>query len=233
MVHNSSSFRYIRVQEDRAVDEKAAREAIVGAMRFLEEQRLNHGTAGNVSMRFGDGALITPAGGRSTWVTPDEIVHISLDGEVRGAGKPSSEWRFHAGILRTRPEAEAVVHTHADSCVALSCLRKPLPPFHYMIASFGGNEIPCSRYEPFGSPGLADAAVAAIEGHLACLLANHGMIAMGKSLQHALDLTVKLETLARQYILSLQAGTPVLLVEAELAAVHSRYGTYAAAAMPR
>jgi L-fuculose-phosphate aldolase len=215
------------------VGEKAAREEMVNAVRFLEEKGLNHNSAGNISVRLGDGALITPAGGRSSWLTPDEIVHITLDGEVRGPGKPSSEWRFHAGILRTRPEAEAVVHTHADACVALSCLRKPLPPFHYMIASFGGNSIPCSRYEPFGSPALADAALAAIEGHLACLLANHGMIAMGKSLQHALDLTVKLETLARQYILACQAGEPVLLDEAELATVHARYGNYGAAAMPR
>ncbi|MEO3387969.1 class II aldolase/adducin family protein [Mesorhizobium sp. CAU 1741] len=215
------------------MDENSARRAIIDAVRFLEDKGLNHGSAGNVSMRFGDGALITPAGGRSAWLTPDAIVHVSLDGDVRGEGKPSSEWRFHTGILRTRPEAEAVVHTHADCCVALSSLRKPMPPFHYMIASFGGNDVPCSRYEPFGSAGLADAAVEAIEGHLACLLANHGMIAMGRSLQHALDLTVKLETLARQYILARQAGEPVLLDERELAEAHARYGTYAAAAMPR
>jgi len=215
------------------VDEKSAREAIVDAVRFLEDKRLNHGSAGNVSMRFGDGLLVTPTGGRGDWLTPDDIVHIALDGEVRGGGKPSSEWRFHAGILRTRPEAQAVVHTHADCCVALSCLRKPIPPFHYMIASFGGNDIPCSRYEPFGSPALAEVAIEAIKGHFACLLANHGMIAMGRSLQHALDLTVKLETLARQYILACQVGEPVLLDAEELVEVHSRYGSYGAAAMPR
>ena len=215
------------------MNEKSAREAMVAAVRFLEDKGLNHGSAGNVSMRLGEGALITPTGGRGDWLTPDDIVHISLDGEVSGRGKPSSEWRFHTGILRTRPEAEAVVHTHADCCVALSCLRKPIPPFHYMIASFGGKDVPCSRYEPFGSAALADVAVEAIEGHLACLLANHGMIAMGRSLQHALDLTVKLETLARQYILACQVGEPVLLDEEELVEVHARYGTYAAAAMPR
>lgn len=215
------------------MNEKSAREAMVAAVRFLEDKGLNHGSAGNVSMRLGEGALITPTGGRGDWLTPDDIVHISLDGEVSGRGKPSSEWRFHTGILRTRPEAEAVVHTHADCCVALSCLRKPIPPFHYMIASFGGNDVPCSRYEPFGSAALADVAVEAIKGHLACLLANHGMIAVGRSLQHALDLTVKLETLARQYILACQVGEPVLLDEEELVEVHARYGTYAAAAMPR
>lgn len=214
------------------MDERSKREAIVDAVRFLEDKGFNHGSAGNVSVRFGDGALITPTGGRSAWLTPDEIVHISLNGEVRNGGKPSSEWRFHTGILRKRMDAQAVVHTHADSCVALSCLRKPIPPFHYMLASFGGNEIPCSRYQPFGSAALADVAVEAIEGHLACLLANHGMIAIGRSLQHALDLTVKLETLARQYILACQAGEPVLLDEQELVAVHSRYHEYGIAAMP-
>ena len=215
------------------MDEASAREAIVDAVLFLEDKGLNHGSAGNVSVRFGDGALITPTGGRGSWLTPDEIVHVSLDGTVRGKGEPSSEWRFHTGILRRRPEAQAVVHTHADACVAVSCLRRPIPPFHYMIASFGGNEIPCSRYERFGSAELADVAVEAIEGHLACLLANHGMIAMGRSLQHALDLTVKLETLARQYILACQVGEPVLLDAEELVKVHARYGNYGAAAMPR
>lgn len=211
------------------MDEQGTREAIVAAVQFLEGKGLNHNSAGNISMRHGDGLLITPAGGRASWLTPNDIVHLSLDGEVRGEGTPSSEWRFHTGIQRRRPEAQAVVHTHADCCVALSCLRKPVPAFHYMIASFGGNEVPCSRYETFGSTSLAEAAVEAIEGHFACLLANHGMIAIGKSLQHALDLTVKLETLARQYILAKQAGEPVLLGADELADVHARYATYDAA----
>jgi len=211
------------------LDEQGARAAIVEAVRFLEEQGLNHGSAGNVSMRHGDGLLITPTGGQGRWLTPGDIVELSLDGRVRGKGKPSSEWRFHTNILAGRPEAQAVVHTHADACVALSCLRRSIPPFHYMIASFGGDEIPCSRYEPFGTAALAEAAVEALEGHNACLLANHGMIAMGRSLQHALDLTVKLETLARQYILACQAGDPVLLDADELARIHERYGEYAAA----
>jgi L-fuculose-phosphate aldolase len=211
------------------------REQLLAITRKLHGLGLNKGTSGNVSVRDGSGFLVTPTGMEVEAMTPHDMVAMIMDGEPRNRGerKPSSEWRFHAGILRTRPEAEAVVHTHADACVALSCLRRPLPPFHYMIASFGGNSIPCSRYEPFGSPALADAALEAIKGHLACLLANHGMIAKGKSLQHAMDLTVKLETLARQYILACQVGEPVLLDEAELATVHSRYGNYGAAAMPR
>ena len=214
------------------MDEGQARQSIVEAVRFLGEKGLNHGSAGHVSLRYGENLLITPTGGRGTTMRPKDVVHLSLDGTVQGEGIPSSEWRFHAGILSRRPDAHAVVHTHADSCVALSCLRKPIPAFHYMIASFGGVTVPCSRYEPFGSKALSEAAVDAIEGHYACLLANHGMIVTGRSLQHALDLTVKLETLARQYILACQAGEPVLLGDVEMAEVHRRYGTYGTAAMP-
>ncbi|HEV7416408.1 class II aldolase/adducin family protein [Tianweitania sediminis] len=214
------------------MDEQQARERIVEAVLFLEEKGLNHGSAGNVSLRLGDHLLITPTGGRGSWLKPKDIVRLSLDGTVQGDGIPSSEWRFHTGILGRRPEAQAVVHTHADCCVALSCLRKPIPAFHYMVASFGGNAIPVSRYEPFGSKALAEAAVEAIEGHYACLLANHGMIVTGRSLQHALDLTVKLETLARQYILACQAGDPVMLSDEDMVEVHRRYGNYGTAAMP-
>jgi L-fuculose-phosphate aldolase len=215
-----------------ALNGQDSRQAIVDAVRFLEENGLNHGSAGNVSVRTGDGALITPTGGRSSWLKPEGVIDISLDGDVRGEGKPSSEWRFHTQILKTRPEANAVVHTHADSCVALSCLRKPIPAFHYMIASFGGSVIPCSRYEPFGSNRLAEAALEALDGHFACLLANHGMIVMGKNLQHALDLAVKLETLARQYILALQVGEPVLLDPAEMEEVTERYRSYGIVPLP-
>ncbi|MBS9719701.1 class II aldolase/adducin family protein [Tianweitania sp. BSSL-BM11] len=214
------------------MDDIQARQSIVEAVRFLEDKGLNHGSAGNVSLRHGDHLLITPTGGRGSTMQPKDIVELALDGTVQGEGIPSSEWRFHTGILSRRPDANAVVHTHADCCVALSCLRKPIPAFHYMVASFGGVTVPCSRYESFGSKGLADAAVEAIEGHYACLLANHGMIVTGRSLQHALDLTVKLETLARQYILSCQAGEPVLLDNTEMAEVYRRYGTYGTAASP-
>jgi len=215
------------------LDEQQARQSIVEAVKFLEDKGLNHGSAGNVSLRLGDDLLITPTGGRGSTMKPEDIVRLALDGTVKGEGIASSEWRFHTGILGRRPDAHAVVHTHADCCVALSCLRKPIPAFHYMIASFGGNSVPCSKYEPFGSKALADVAVEAIEGHYACFLANHGMIVTGRSLKHAIDLTVKLETLARQYILARQAGEPVLLGDAEMAEVHRRYGTYGTTAMPQ
>jgi L-fuculose-phosphate aldolase len=215
------------------MDEAAKRAAVVAAVRALEEQGLNHGSSGNVSVRHEDGLLVTPTGARAATLGPEGVVRLALDGTVRGPGVPSSEWRFHTELTRRRAEVGAVVHTHADACVALSCLRRPIPPFHYMVASFGGTTVPCARYEPFGSDALAEAAVEASAGHRACLLANHGMIVTGRDLAHALDLAVKLETLARQYILARQAGEPVLLSEAEMAEVHRRYGHYGVGAMPR
>ncbi|MRX51812.1 class II aldolase [Paracoccus sp. S-4012] len=201
----------------------------------LETMGLNHGSSGNISMRHGERILITPAGARAANLTAARIVAIDVEGELLDDAEavPSTEWRIHTELYRDRPEIEAVVHSHADHCVALSCLQKPVPPFHYMIASFGGNSIPCAHYEPFGSDALAFAVVEAARGHMGCLMASHGMIALGRSLGQAGDLTVKLETLARQYILATKAGTPVLLTEEQLAEVHRRYRYYGHSKMPR
>ncbi|WP_244936201.1 class II aldolase/adducin family protein [Methylobacterium currus] len=215
------------------MDEFRKREAVVEAVRALDAQGLNHGSSGNVSIRHGDGLLVTPTGARAATLAPAGLVDLALDGTVRGDGIPSSEWRFHTELMRARSEIGAVIHTHADACVALSCLRRPIPAFHYMVASFGGMSVPCARYAPFGSDALAEAAVAAMAGHRACLLANHGMIAVGRDIAQALDLAVKLETLARQYILARQAGEPVLLSDDEMREVHRRYGHYGSSAMPR
>lgn len=216
--------------------EAEKRAAIVDMVAQLEDIGLNHGSSGNISMSHQGMVLITPAGARKATLTAAGIVTIDTEGQSVGKaeGVPSTEWRLHTEIYRARPEVQAVVHSHADSCVALSCLRKPMPPFHYMVASFGGDEIPCSRYEAFGSDALAHAVVEALqERYKACLMANHGMIAVGTSLGQAVDLTVKLETLARQFILARQAGEPVLLNAAELAEVHRRYPFYGKSRMPR
>jgi L-fuculose-phosphate aldolase len=208
---------------------------ICNAVSFLESAGLNHGSSGNISVRHENGLLITPAGARASNLSPERIVRLDLDGcQAEGeTGVPSTEWRLHTELYVHRPEITAVVHSHPDNCVALSCLRAPIPPFHYMVASFGGNSVPCARYEPFGSDALANAVVEAIGGHTACLMANHGMISVGKSLRQALDLAVKLETLARQYLLARQAGQPVLLTDEEMADVHHRYKFYGNSRLPR
>lgn len=209
-----------------AADGHALRAELLAVMALLEQRGFNQGSTGNVSCRVGEGILISPTGGNSTNTTSDGLVLLSPDGSVKAGGAPSSEWHMHLAIYAARPRVGAVVHTHADACVALSCLRRPIPAFHYMVAGFGGNDIPCADYATFGTAALADAAVRALAGRKACLLANHGMLAVAQSLRAAFDLAVKLETLARQYLLACQAGTPVTIPDDEMERVRARYATY-------
>lgn len=213
-------------------DDRAARDAVVAGYRAVADAGMMHGSSGNVSVRAGDGMLITPSGIDAARLAADGLVAMALDGTVRGAGLPSSEWRMHAAIYLRHPDAQAIVHTHADACVALACLRRDLPAFHYMVAGFGGDDVRCAPYAPFGSARLAQLSADAMDGRSACLLANHGMLARGATVPAAVAATVRLETLCRQYLLALQAGTPVLLDAAEMRAVHERYAHYGRGALP-
>lgn len=201
-------------------------QSLIDAAVSADELRLNAGTSGNISVRTRGGLLITPTGIPAKSLRPSLIVAMDLDGRFSGDVMPSSEWALHAEIYKARPDVDAVVHAHPDYCVALSCARQPLPPFHYMIAGFGGDDVRCSRYETFGSQALAEATVEALEGRFACLLANHGMVTVGKSVTEALSRTQKLENLARQFALCQAIGKPVLLTEDELCSVKARYKTY-------
>lgn len=214
------------------MNELELRRSLLDVVARLEEKGFNHGSSGNVSCRLGDDILITPTGGNSANLTQERLVRLDRNGETVGEGIPSSEWHMHLAILKAYPRVEAVIHTHADACVALSCLAKPIPAFHYMIASFGGSDVPCAPYAIFGTQALADGAVEVLRDRKACLLANHGMIAIGASLRSAFDLTVKLETLARQYIMARQAGEPMILSQDEMARVHERYKNYGRARLP-
>lgn len=207
-------------------DHDSIRREIIEASRHIGDRGLNSGTSGNISVRVATGMLITPTGVAPEKLDPASIVDMTLNGDWTGNSRPSSEWNMHAAIYQAFPQANAIVHAHPDHCVALSCLREALPPFHYMIASFGGDDVPCSDYEPFGTAELAQAAVRALADRNTCLLANHGMIAFGPDLATAVSRTEKLETLARQYMLARTIGQPVMLTDAELGVVKSRYRTY-------
>jgi L-fuculose-phosphate aldolase len=182
------------------------------------------GSAGNVSGRTPEGMLITPSGGDPETVT--ELVQVSLDGQAPDGGVPSSEWAMHAAVYRECPAAGFVVHAHADACTALACLGSGLPAFHYMVLQFGGDDVRCAPYVTFGTQALADHAAVAIRGRSACLLGNHGMIVCGESAAKALSAAVLLETLCRQYLLALSAGTPRLLTAGEMAEARERFKTY-------
>jgi L-fuculose-phosphate aldolase len=149
-----------------------------------------------------------------------------MDGAPRGTRKPSSEWRIHRDVFAARPEVNAVLHAHASYATALACLGRTIPAFHYMVAVAGGSDIRCAPYATFGTQELSDGALAALEDRTACLLANHGMIALGESLEAALALAVEVETLAQQYCCALQIGTPNRLSEDEMAVVLAKFKDY-------
>ena len=211
-------------------EERALREAVVATALAMNAAGINRGKSGNVSARWRDGAfdgfLVTPTGIPYDRTTPEQIVAMTLAGEARGTMLPSSEWRFHRDIYSARADAQAVVHTHAPFATTLACMHRGIPPFHYMIAVAGGKDIRCAPYATFGTQELSDHAVAALAGRRACLLANHGMIAFGASLDAALALAVEVETLAEMYWRALQIGEPALLPDAEMDRVLEEFATY-------
>lgn len=212
------------------------REAIIVKCRWMNASGLNQGTSGNISVRDGATMLITPSGVDYDVLTPEMIASMPLnaeDGRYDGPMKPSSEWHFHRDILRARPEVGAIVHTHSMYATTLAMARRDIPACHYMIAAFGGNDIRCAGYARFGTPELSQLAVEALDGRNGCLLANHGMIAIGPDLNKAMRLAVELETLAKQYYLSLAIGGPVLLTDAEMADAHAGFATYGRADPPK
>lgn len=209
-----------------AMKDRDKRQSIIDACLRMNALGINQGTSGNISIRHGDGLLITPTSTPYETMRPEQIVQMGLDGSHDPAQHPSSEWRFHRDILKARPDVEAVVHAHPTYCTALAIMGMEIPPVHYMIACAGGDSIRCAPYATFGTQELSDHAVRALEGRFACLLAHHGMIAVGRSLAKAMWLAVEVETLARQYQASLQIGKPPLLSKEEIEKVRVRMAGY-------
>jgi L-fuculose-phosphate aldolase len=208
------------------IREFAVRQSIIDGCRSLARLGVNQGTAGNISVRWTDGLLITPSGLPYDEMSADDIVFMTMDGVYEHDLVASSEWRFHRDILGHRPEVNAVVHAHPVYCTAFAMCRMEIPAAHYMIAAAGGPTIRCARYESYGTPELSVAVLEAIEDRACALLANHGMIATGPDLSEALWLAVELETLARQYAAALQIGTPHILSDAEVARTVEKFRDY-------
>ncbi len=203
------------------------REDLVATARRMSELGLTPGMSGNVSVRSPVGLLMTPSGMPYSELVGDDTVELKMDGTMRpGQRAPSTEWQLHRDILGSRPDVQAIVHTHSLYCTTMSCLRRPIPAIHYMMVLAGSDEIPCADYATFGSPELALNAVTALRGGNACLLSNHGMVALGSSLAAALRLAAEVETLASQYWHAAQLGTPHVLGRDELLEVRKRFGEY-------
>jgi ribulose-5-phosphate 4-epimerase/fuculose-1-phosphate aldolase len=204
---------------------------IVATARAMNALGINRGRAGNVSARCGDGFLVTPSALPYDRMQPSDIVYVSSDGiAAPGPHPPSTEWRFHRDILRTRADVHAIVHTHAPFATTLACLDRGIPAFHYMVARAGGHDIRCAPYATFGTQELSDHALAALHERRACLLAHHGAIALGESLDAALGLAVEVETLAEMYWRAIQVAEPRVLDPEEMRRVLERYRDYGARA---
>ncbi|WP_137157745.1 class II aldolase/adducin family protein [Rhizobium sp. FKL33] len=209
--------------------EDIIRRSIIESCRAMNASGLNQGTSGNISVRYGESMLISPSSIPYDEVTADMIASMPITGErgaYDGPKVPSVEWPFHLDIMRSRPDVNAVVHTHAPFSTILAIARKPIPACHYMIAAFGGNDVRVADYARYGTQDLSDSVLRALEGRTACLMANHGMLACGDSLKKAMWRAVELETIAKQYYHSLLIGGPALLPDEEIAGVVSAFSGY-------
>jgi len=202
------------------------REAIIRTCRRMVELDINQGTAGNVSVRIGDAFLITPSGVPYDAMTPDQIVTMTVDGRYRGPLPPTTEWRLHRAILERRSDVNVVIHTHAIYSTAVACLRRDLPAVHYYIVAGGGPSVRCAEYATYGTQELAENALAAIGDRSACLLANHGLLVLGTTLDQTFKRTFDIETVARQYVCAKQIGNPVILPDDEVERVRVKLLQY-------
>ncbi|HUX89370.1 MAG TPA: class II aldolase/adducin family protein [Gallionellaceae bacterium] len=199
---------------------------LLDASHRLVELGLNRGSSGNASVRDGDGMLITPSAMPVSEMTQASMVRMDLAGKVLEGGKPSSEWRFHRDILAARAEIGAVIHTHSTFATTIACMRRDVPAVHYMIAMAGGDHIPCTPYSVFGEQELSDHALAALQGRKACLLGNHGMIALGTDLADALAVAEEVEFVCEIYWRTLQAGGPHILSTQQMHDVKLKFVEY-------
>lgn len=202
------------------------RQNVIDTALKMNALGINQGASGNVSTRTQDGFLITPSGLDYDRLRPDDIVEVQNNGQYDGPLKPSSEWLFHRDIYAAKLDVKAVIHTHSKFATTLACLRRDLPPFHYMIAVCGGKDVRCAPYATFGTQALSDSALNALEGRHACLLANHGMIVTGPDLDKALKIAQELELLCEQYLTALQVGTPHILSDTQMDEVLEKFKTY-------
>jgi L-fuculose-phosphate aldolase len=209
------------------MNNSALRKKIISTVQSFNTTGLSVGKSGNLSARIKDGFLITPTGVSYDELEPEFIVGVDLDGNIiSGQLKPSSELPFHRAIYASRDEINAVVHVHSPYATGIACTNQGIPAFHYMVAMAGGNSIRCAPYATLGTEALSRNALEALTGRRACLLANHGMIALGEDIQSAFSLAQEVEILAKQYWISKQAGDPVLLEDDEMKDILEKFKTY-------
>ena len=201
----------------------------------LNSTNLSPLRSGNISLRSeengNDGYLITPSGKKYETLKPEDIVFMGLNLNEEeenndSANKPSSEWRFHRDIYVNKEEAQAIVHAHSPHATAVSSHGKPIPPFHYMIALAGGEDIKCADYATFGTEKLSNNVIKALENRSACLMSNHGQVAFGKNLEQAFELAQEVENICHQYTIAIKLGNPKILSFEEMRKVLEKAKNY-------
>lgn len=207
--------------------DKELREVLIDGCRELVRRGLSYGTSGNISLRRDERHFfVSPTGIPYEAIQSGDIPLVDDGGRWFGRRRPSSEWRFHRDIYRARDEVAAIVHTHSPKATSLACTGRGIPAFHYMVAIAGGSDIRCAPYYPYGTQELSDAAVAALAARRACLLANHGVIAVGADLPAALAVAGEVENLAAQYCTALSIGEVRILDEIEMHRVVEKFRYY-------
>ena len=200
---------------------------IIKYSKMLNSRKLSALRSGNISARYKEGFLITPSGKKYSSLKTKDIVFVSLEGKFDNKkGIPSSEWQFHQDIYKNKKEAEAIVHAHSTNATAVSTHKRGIPPFHYMVAMAGGQDIKCAKYATFGTRDLSKNILKALKGRKACLIANHGQIAFDKNLPKAFELAEEVENISLQYITSLKLGKPKILSKNEMKKVLSKAKNY-------
>ena len=199
----------------------------------LNSTNLSPLRSGNISLRSEkngtDGYLITPSGKKYETLKPEDIVFMGINEEEENNdsnNKPSSEWRFHRDIYANKKNAQAIVHAHSPHATAVSSHGKPIPPFHYMIALAGGEDIKCADYATFGTEELSNNVIKALENRNACLMSNHGQVAFGKDLEDAFELAQEIENICHQYTIALKLGKPKILSFKEMKKVLNKAKDY-------
>ncbi len=210
-------------------DTTQTREAIIAACLWMNSSGINQGTSGNISVRTDTNRmLITPSGIPYETMTPDMLVSMPLNATEapREGMKPSSEWPFHLALLNLRQDMDVVVHAHPAHVTALAICREAIPSCHYMIAAFGGGDVPLADYAIFGSQKLADNLTKVMADRHACIMSNHGGIVVGETLERALWRLGELEALARAYVLAKSFGEIKLLTPEEINEALAAFGNY-------
>ena len=207
---------------------KEERQLIVEYGKKLITSNLTTGSGGNLSIfnRQENLIAIKPSGMDYMVMKPDDVVVVTPDGTiVEGTKTPSSEIRFHLALLNKRSDINAVVHTHQVYATTIACMNWELPAVHYLVG-FSGNKVPLAKYATFGSQELSDNILAAIGDYNACLMANHGIVAVGATIDSAFSTAEELELVSRLYYQTKCIGEPAILSDEEMKTIGEKFKTY-------